>query len=853
MTRTDSLTHYKRLIQDAEKGGIAKVRNTARALSLGDLFYLLVHILGRKDVDRDWLYNRCREVQSMPDGYLDLWAREHYKMQPVKEPVPTPDGWKDHGDLVPGDFIFGPDGHKTKVIAVTPVYRDGECFELTFDDGSVNRCGADHLWTVERRTRKRICGTKNGRLYRENVTLSTREISTHDHNSDNRLSISVNEPLVMPVIELPIEPYLLGAWLGDGTSMSGDITCGDPELFDELRRRGHFLGPNKTPLRSAQYIKIEGLSVKLKALGIMGRGQKRIPAMYQRASAAQRIDLLRGLMDTDGHCNTRGTATFVNINRDLVDDVFELSTSLGMKPHLRNYIGKHNGGAYPYYQVSFQAYQGNLPFTLPRKVQRCKPGKRTARRFIVACDPIQPEPMSCIQVDRADGLYLVGRNMLTTHNSTIITFGLTIQNILQNPEVTVGIFSHTRPIAKSFLRQIKREFEGNAKLKHLFPEILYQNPSKESPKWSEDDGIVVKRKGNPKEATVEAWGLVDGQPTGRHFSLMVYDDVVTKESVSTPEMIEKVTGSWELSRNLASEGGRTRHIGTRYHYNDTYRSIMDRGAATPRIYPATKDGKVEGEPVLLSRERLIEKRKEMGPYVFGAQMLLDPRGDNVQNFKQEWLHFWPANHYSNLNKIILVDPASEKSKKSDYTVMMVIGLGEDRNYYVIDMYRDRLSLTQRANLLFKLHRDFRPAFVGYEKYGMQSDIEHFKDRMDRENYRFGINELGGQVAKNDRIRTLVPLFEAAQIYIPDFCVHQNYEGVQEDLTKIFVNEEYLAFPVPVHDDMLDCLARITDEAVPKVWPEPEVENIPPWMVGSNADKRRGDVQMTDYDPFEYGG
>jgi hypothetical protein len=92
---------------------------------------------------------------------------------------------------------------------------------------------------------------------------------------------------------------------------------------------------------------------------------------------------------------------------------------------------------------------------------------------------------------------------------------------LNDPEITVGIFSHTRPIAKAFLRQIKREFETNEQLKALFPEILYANPAAESPKWSEDEGITVKRSSNPKEATVEAWGLVDGQPTSKHYRLLI--------------------------------------------------------------------------------------------------------------------------------------------------------------------------------------------------------------------------------------------------------------------------------------------------------------------------------------------
>ena len=96
------------------------------------------------------------------------------------------------------------------------------------------------------------------------------------------------------------------------------------------------------------------------------------------------------------------------------------------------------------------------------------------------------------------------------YKSTIITFALSIQDILNNQEITIGIFSHTKPIAKKFLGQIKTELEDNEFLKDLFPEILYKNPKREAPSWSLDAGITVKRTSNPKEKTVEAHGLVDG-------------------------------------------------------------------------------------------------------------------------------------------------------------------------------------------------------------------------------------------------------------------------------------------------------------------------------------------------------
>ena len=147
------------------------------------------------------------------------------------------------------------------------------------------------------------------------------------------------------------------------------------------------------------------------------------------------------------------------------------------------------------------------------------------------------------------------------------------------------------------------------------------------------------------------------------------------------------------------------------------------------------------------------------------------------------------------------------------------GWATDKNYYIIRAIRDRLSLTERANVLFKLHQDYRPLSVGYEKYGMQADIQHYKDRMERDNYRFGIQELGGTMPKNDRIKQLVPIFEQGRVYLPETCVYQQHDGVVVDLTKHFVDMEYVPFPYPFHDDMLDCLARIRDEKLNAVFPQ----------------------------------
>jgi hypothetical protein len=124
-----------------------------------------------------------------------------------------------------------------------------------------------------------------------------------------------------------------------------------------------------------------------------------------------------------------------------------------------------------------------------------------------------------------------------------------------------------------------------------------------------------------------------------------------------------------------------------------------------------------------------------------------------------------------------------------------LGLGSDQNYYTLDLIRDRFNLTERADKLFQLHKKWRPLAVGYEKYGMQADITYIKERMSRENYHFSIIELGGNLAKNDRIRKLIPLFEQGRWYLLESRFYTNYEGKTEDLIDVFLSEEYDPFPV----------------------------------------------------------
>lgn len=810
---------------------LAETPADLRALCQGDLFFLLVHAMGRKDIDNDWLYARCREVQAAPDGHLDLWAREHYKALHMDTPVLTTLGWKRHGDLMPGDFVFAPDGSPVEIIAVKRFQQPSECYKVSFRAGAEIIAAGDHLWTVHTWNARRLQGEK--RVGWELNTVETRSLL----RGYKKPYISLAAPL-QGCGELPIKPYTLGAWLGDGDNAAGRISGADPDIFTFIQQDEYQLSHNHCPQREPFAARtVYGLGAVLRQNGLIN--DKHIPNAYITATLEDRLALLQGLMDTDGYQGDKD-ATFTNANKRLAFDVLSLVCSLGWK-------GRINTNKAGSWQVTFASDANDhlAPFRLSRKLsrRRVKSGRQqSAAWYIQSVEPVSKADVNCIQVNSKEGLYLCGRHLIPTHNSTIITVGKTIQDILNDPEITVGIFSHTRPIAKSFLRQIKRELEGNALLQEFFPHIK-PPVGKSGRTWSEDGGLMVKRESNPKEATVEAWGLVDGQPTGKHFSVLVYDDVVTLDSVTTPEMIAKVTDAWSLSLNLGAQGGRRRIIGTRYHFNDTYRTIMERGAALPRLHPATVDGRMDGEPVFLDKQTLTDKRRDMGPYVFGCQMLQDPKADAVQGFKREWLKFAdidPQTRRINprgMNVYILCDPAGEKKRGSDYTVILAIGLASDGNHYLIDGIRDRLNLTERTAALFAMHRRWRPLLVGYEHYGMQADIEHLQFVQKQENYRFKVVELGGPMPKNDRIRRLVPLFEQGRFYLPNALVFADAEGKHRDFVQEFVNEEYLAFPVSGHDDMLDCMSRIVEPDMGAVFPM-AVERKNDWKRLSTAASTR---------------
>ena len=198
-------------------------------------------------------------------------------------------------------------------------------------------------------------------------------------------------------------------------------------------------------------------------------------------------------------------------------------------------------------------------------------------------------------------------------------------------------------------------------------------------------------------------------------------------------------------------------------------------------------------------------------------------------FKETWVkHYTKELTGKGMNVYIMVDPAgkptlAEREKKSDYTAMVVIGLANDKNYYVLDIIRDRLNPTQRIDKLIELHKKWsassgKPPVVGYESYGIQGDLHYLEKAQDELNYRFRVIALGGMKSKEERIRRLIPIMENHWLYLPKFLQYKSVNGTTTELIGDFLNNELLVFPYSKHDDVLDAMSRIMDENMRATFP-----------------------------------
>ena len=411
------------------------------------------------------LHNDNREITGVPTGFAEL-DRLTSGLQPsnliivaarpavgkalaLDTALPTPSGWTTMGDVAVGDKLIGSDGRPTTIVAVTDVMRGRPCYEVEFSDGTVIVADANHQWLTETRgSRKSAWAARRqyNRMRTQRVFPSvntTEEIlaTLRCHGTERRLNHAVanTEPLDLPEQVLPLSPYALGVWLGDGHAASARFTTADPEIVVYLEADGLDVVPSGNMLyglrlptcpgcgrRSSGFMQCQAcrnhhgtVQAILRGLGVLRN--KHIPAIYLRAAEAQRRALLAGLLDTDGTVTGGGSVQISLTSQALAEGTRELIVSLGYRCSLaRKRVKGRTEASSTAYTLTFSTT--DELFRLERKrlthKERRGPG-RTGKRFIVAVRPVASVPVRCVAVDSSDHLYLASRSMVPTHNSTL--------------------------------------------------------------------------------------------------------------------------------------------------------------------------------------------------------------------------------------------------------------------------------------------------------------------------------------------------------------------------------------------------------------------------------------------------
>ena len=361
----------------------------------------------------------------------DLAARLEGKALALDTPVPTPLGWKTMGDLRVGDQVFDHRGLPCVVQAATEAIMGRPCRQVVFSDGTVIVADEHHRWTTCAKAARQH-GPKRTRI------VTTEQIARSLYADDEyNHQVALAEPVQYPDKRLPIDPYVLGIWLGDGTSTKAELTCADPAILEELLRAGcavdhrdgrypyrYWIGGagHTRDAKTGQFVRNSSLSSALRNQDLLGN--KHVPRDYLVAGLAQRTALLQGLMDSDGYIDTYGRCEFTSTLECLASAVVELAASLGFRPvkskKRATLYGVDHG---PKYLVKFTPHRP--VFRLPRKLERQRLiGLHHRFRAIVDVREVESVPVRCIQVSAPSGLFLVGRTFIPTHNSSLGRLGL---------------------------------------------------------------------------------------------------------------------------------------------------------------------------------------------------------------------------------------------------------------------------------------------------------------------------------------------------------------------------------------------------------------------------------------------
>ena len=726
------------------------------------------------------------------------------KAQSLDSSILTLSGWKKLKNIHPGSIVIGQDGLPSDVIGETPVTKM-DLYRVTTRDGRSTLCNLDHLWGV-------TCPQNNGE---KTVIRTTRTLlksykkeridkRTGKFHQEYKYFLDWAKPIEFGEKQLLIDPYTLGAWLGDGTSADGGFTTADPEMLD------YFPYKILNPKTRYKYT-IKGIRPKLRELNVLNN--KHIPNEYLFGSVKQREQLLQGLIDTDGSVVKGGhIVEFCNINKTLIDNTTDLVRSLGGTATIGDGIVRARGKEFHYYKITARFPKEITPVRLKRKYNLWRKSLKT-KSAIVNISYEKTGLGKCLNVE--DDYYITDDYILT-HNSTICAIFYPLWCALFEKRKDICIISASENLATEWLRKIRYEIETNEKI-HLFFGDL------KSDKWTETHIIL----NTPSKVNIRAKGA-GGQIRGFRPDLLILDDIETDESVKSEE-IRSSLRDWiyKACLNTLLPTGQFIMIGTIIdHLSLLNEFLASSNNWTKKRYQAYREGNqkagFEMWPDLWTHEKLQERKKEIGTWAFATEFMNDPISNENAPIRPTQIREW-VDLPDDLNMVIAVDPAYSEDVKADFKVASLIGIRPNNDRYLVSYIRTHKPSGEFINHFLNIYLQYkgRISAVGIPSAGTEKQF--YKTVLDMAQQRnlsppfielknaYQSSTIGKTYRrKKDRlVAALQPLFESGRYFI-----HKSHSEARDELLTIGASR---------WDDIVDTMAYAEQILQPNYLPPPTPE------------------------------
>lgn len=523
------------------------------------------------------------ELQALEDGKYDFLGislpPRVGKLLSDDTPVLTTDGWKNHGDLMVGDGVFGRDGEVKRVLHVFPKHFANR--RVHFSDGTFIDCHENHEWVVydRHKLKEHVVTTK----YLESAVLETGEAGKRGHRYYYQIPICA--PINGFESSLPVAPYALGAWLGDGRNSHPDVCC-DPKdraVVESIIADGYKVSWQSThKTTGVEYYGFNGLREGLQQLGMCysrKRVDKYIPDQYLCASKRQRLELLAGLLDTDGSLTVKERRYhFSTAEESLRDSMIALVSTFGWRCN----VCKHEP------RLSSSGIQGKKPVWVvafnPTEYIPCRLSRKQLREFskprkfaITKVEEIAPNRGNCIEVE--GGVYRVGERCVPTHNSTLCLFFLAWV-MGKRPNSHNAMSGHSGILADGFYSEMLNLIDSKEYTFHqIFPTSELQRKSAEKKEINLCDP--------DRFATLTCRGI-DGTWTGAvdisSDGYLYVDDLVRDrtESLSPIRLENRYQDYLNVLVDRKNDGARELMVGTRWNVLDPLGRVETEKIKNPR-------------------------------------------------------------------------------------------------------------------------------------------------------------------------------------------------------------------------------------------------------------------------------